>query len=74
MKHQIMGVKRGEDFPIFQRTIPIATSALKLVMGWQYEEESQHDYRLTEQQIIEIEKACAIILPRDIDLYLSTQI
>ncbi|MGY2278185.1 MULTISPECIES: hypothetical protein [unclassified Pseudomonas] len=74
MKHQVMGVKRGEDFPLFQQPLSIATSDLKIVMGWENEEEFQHDYRLTEQQIIEIEKSCAITLPRDLDLYLSTQI
>lgn len=74
MKHQVMGVKRGEDFPLFQQTLSIATSDLKIVMGWENEQEFQHDYRLTEQQIIEIETSCAITLPRDLDLYLSTQV
>ena len=74
MKHRVMGVKRGEDFPLFHQTLAITSSDLTRVMGWESEEESQHDYRLTEQQVIDIEEACAISLPRHLDLYLSTQI
>ncbi|RON55036.1 hypothetical protein [Pseudomonas frederiksbergensis] len=72
MKHLIMGVPKGEDFPSFEKQIPITTIELKLIMGWVNDEESFHDYRLTELQIVRIEKACSLELPRDLDLFLTS--
>ncbi len=74
MTHRIMGVKTGEDFPLYEQTISIATLDLKRIMGWRDDEDSLHDYKLTSQQIIDIEKACALSLPPDLDLYLTSQL
>ncbi len=67
-----MGVKSGEDFPLYEKQIPIATAELKVIMGWIEEEEILHDYRLTEHQILDIEKACSLDLPKNLDLYLTS--
>lgn len=72
MKHLIMGVPKGEDFPSFEKQIPISTTKLKLIMGWETDEDSLHDYRLTEQQIIGIEKACSLDLPKNLELFLTS--
>ncbi|MEB0226514.1 hypothetical protein [Pseudomonas sp. 10S4] len=72
MKHLIMGVPKGEDFPSFEKQIPITTTKLKLIMGWEKDEDSLHDYRLSEQQITSIEKACSLDLPKNLDLFLTT--
>ncbi|MGH8328881.1 MAG: pyocin S6 family toxin immunity protein [Pseudomonas fluorescens] len=72
MKHKIMGVPKGEDFPSFEKQIPIATTELRLIMGWENDEDLLHDYRLTGQQILGIEKACAMELPKHLDLFLTS--
>ncbi|MGE8067822.1 hypothetical protein [Pseudomonas sp. NPDC089569] len=71
MKHRIMGVKKGEDFFSYEKQIPVATEELKVIMGWKSDEDSLHDYKLTENQIIDIEIACSIELPRHLVLYLT---
>ncbi|KAA0996738.1 hypothetical protein FQ192_02925 [Pseudomonas sp. ANT_J12] len=73
MKYLIMGVPKGEDFPSFEKQIPITTIELQLIMGWVSDEESFHDYRLTESQILKIEKACSLELPKDLDLFLTSR-
>ena len=72
MKHLIMGVPKGEDFPSFEKQIPIATTELKLIMGWANDEDPLHDYRLTDQQVLGIEKACAMELPKNLELFLTS--
>ncbi|MBK5549965.1 hypothetical protein JFU49_06675 [Pseudomonas sp. TH03] len=72
MKHLIMGVPKGEDFPSFEMQTPITTSELKSIMGWENDEDSLHDYRLTEHQIMRIEKACSLELPKDLELFLTS--
>ncbi|WP_170929959.1 MULTISPECIES: hypothetical protein [unclassified Pseudomonas] len=68
-----MGVKKGEDFPEYEKSISIGAAELKIIMGWINQEESMHDYRLTEQQMCDIEKATALTLPRNLDLYLTSE-
>ena len=72
MKHLIMGAPKGEDFPSFEKQIPISTNELKRIMGWEKDEDSLHDYRLTEQQIIDIEKACSLERPKNLELFLTS--
>lgn len=72
MKHLIMGVPKGEDFPSFEKQLPITTTELKSIMGWEKEEDSLHDYRLTEHQIIGIEEACSLEFPKDLELFLTS--
>ncbi|UST86247.1 hypothetical protein [Pseudomonas siliginis] len=73
MKHRIMGVVKGDDSAVFEQALSISTSNLKVIMGWSTEEDLLYDYKLTEQQITDIEQACAVKLPRHLDLYLSTE-
>ena len=73
MKHRIMGVKKGEDFPVYERDISISIAKLTVIMGWIEDEDCLHDYRLTESQIVDIEKASSLDLPRNLDLYLTSQ-
>ncbi|MEJ5061708.1 MULTISPECIES: hypothetical protein [unclassified Pseudomonas] len=74
MKHRIMRVKKGEDFPVYEGDISIALAKLTVIMGWIEDEVCLHDYRLTESQIVDIEKASSLDLPRNLDLYLTSQI
>jgi hypothetical protein len=73
MKHRIMGVLEGDDSAVFERALPIATSSLKVIMGWSTKDDPLYDYKLTEQQITDIEQACAVTMPRHLDLYLSSE-
>lgn len=71
MKHIIMGVPKGEDFPSFEAEIPITLPELTKIMGWADEGDCIYDYRLTAQQITEIESVCSLALPKDLDLFLT---
>jgi hypothetical protein len=68
----VMGVRRGEDFPCFETTLPIMTNDLMPIMGWQNNNDRVFDYRLTEQQTCDIERACSTRLPRDLELFLTS--
>lgn len=72
MKFIVMGVSEGEDFPSFEKEIPIELTDLALIMGWKNEEDPLHDYLLTEQHITAIEKACVIELPKNLDFFLTS--
>lgn len=72
MKQLIMGVPKGEDFPSFEKQIFVEITELSLIMGWENDVDPLHDYRLTHQQIIAIEKACLIDLPKDLDYFLTS--
>jgi hypothetical protein len=41
-------------------------------MGWQNNNDRLFDYRLTEQQIHDIEQACSLELPKHLELFLTT--
>lgn len=73
MKHLIMGVPKGQDFPSFEKIILITLAELKVIMGWKNDTDLLHDYRLTPQQIIDIEKACSLELPDHLDLFLTSR-
>lgn len=71
MKHTIMGVRDGEDFASYEKTLLIFSGELAALMGWKMEEDYVHDYKLTKKQISEIEKICAILLPHNLTLFLT---
>lgn len=67
-----MGVPEGEDFPTFEKEIPIALTELALIMGWKNDEDPLHDYLLTTQHIAGIEKACSMDLPKHLNFFLTS--
>ena len=71
MKHVIMGVPEGEDFASFEKEIPVSDADLKLIMGWEKDDDYVYDYRLTSEQISAIEQLCSLELPRDLELFLT---
>lgn len=71
MKHMIMGIPKNEDFPTFELKLVIPTEKLSALMGWQNENDWMFDYRLTLEQITEIEKLIPQKLPVDLDLFLT---
>lgn len=71
MKHMIMGIPKNEDFPTFELKLVIPTEKLSALMGWQNENDWVFDYRLTLEQITEIEKLIPQKLPVDLDLFLT---
>ncbi|POA29092.1 hypothetical protein C1884_17995 [Pseudomonas sp. GW460-R15] len=72
MKHMLMGVPHDEDFPTLEKELPLTATELMPIMGWRHPNECAFDYLLTEQQICDIEKACSIRLPRDLELFLTS--
>ncbi len=71
MKHTIMGVRDGDDFASYEKTLPIPSDELAALMGWKREEDYVYDYKLTKKQISEIEKICAISFPHNLTLFLT---
>jgi len=71
-KFLVMGVPEGEDFPSFEKQIPIALKELSLIMGCTKDEDPLHDYLLTEQHLTAIEKACSIKLPANLNFFLTS--
>ncbi|SEM36054.1 hypothetical protein SAMN04487857_101344 [Pseudomonas sp. ok272] len=72
MKHLIMGVVKGEDLPSFERLIPITAEKPTHIMEWSNSEDPLYDYRLSQQQIIDIENARSLDLPKNLDLFLTS--
>ncbi|AZE85744.1 hypothetical protein C4J98_4362 [Pseudomonas orientalis] len=72
MNHVIMGVFPNEDFASFEQELPLSAQDLMEIMGWEQPDDCVFDYQLTEEQILKIEKACALKLPTHLDLFLSS--
>ncbi|MGB3125255.1 MAG: hypothetical protein WBB95_15685 [Pseudomonas sp.] len=72
MKHVIMGVLPDEDFASMEQELTLSTQELMDIMGWEKLEDCVFDYQLTEEQILKIEKKCALKLPSHFDLFLSS--
>ncbi|MNP57576.1 hypothetical protein D3C76_1524170 [compost metagenome] len=71
MKHTLMGVRDGDDFASYEKTLPILSGELAALMDWKTEEDYVYDYKLTKKQINEIERICAISLPHNLTLFLT---
>ncbi|WP_433736778.1 pyocin S6 family toxin immunity protein [Pseudomonas putida] len=72
MKHKIMGVRDGDDFASYEKTLTILSDELAALMNWESEEDYLYDYELTEKQINAIEHTCAISLPDNLTLFLTS--
>jgi hypothetical protein len=72
LKHTVMGVRDGDDFASYEKTLPILTSELAALMGWKNKEDYVCDYKLTKVQISEIEKLCSLSLPHNLTLFLTS--
>jgi hypothetical protein len=72
LKHTIMGVRDGEDFASYEKTLPILSDDLAVLMGWESREDYVYDYKLTKNQISAIEQACSISFPNDLTLFLTS--
>jgi hypothetical protein len=68
----IMGVQPDDDFPCFEKKLPISTIDLVPIMGWQNDNDCVFDYHLTKQQIRDIQKLCSLELPEHLELFLIT--
>lgn len=71
MTFEVIGFASGEDDLRYQQDIPLSREELTVIMPWKEEGDWVYDWRLTEHQIIEIQKLCPFQLPVDLDLYLS---
>lgn len=71
MIFEVIGFESGEDDLKYQQDIPLTREDLMVIMPWKEEGDWVYDWRLTEQQIVEIQKLCPFQLPMGLDLYLS---
>lgn len=72
LSHMIMGFRPDDDFPCLEKNLPISTIDLVPIMGWQNDNDCVFDYRLTEQQVRDIERSCSLKLPEHLELFLIT--
>jgi hypothetical protein len=71
MKHVVYGVISGEDFLTYKQEIPLSIEDLTVIMGWINRDDYVFDFRLTPQQIKDIEELSSLKFPENLDLYLS---
>jgi len=72
LKHSVMSVRDGDYFASYEKTLPILSSELAALMGWESEKDYVYDYELTKTQISEIEKTCCLALPHNLTLFLTS--
>ena len=72
MKHSVMGVRDGDYFASYETTLPILSNELAALIGWKDKKDYVYDYKLTKTQIREIEKTCALSLPHNLTLFLTS--
>jgi hypothetical protein len=70
MRHVVYGVPSGEDFPTYEQELPLSLDDLTIIMEWT-DDDHVFDFRLTAQQIKDIQDMSSIKFPEDLDLYLS---
>jgi hypothetical protein len=71
MKHLILVVPHGSDSISAEIELNVTVTELLPVMGWEHERDCIYDYKLTAQQINDIERLISQSLPKNADLYLS---
>ncbi len=74
MTHLIHGYSSTEDFHSFETQLSISLVQLKQIMGWSRDDECFLGYKLTATQIAQIETITDTPLPRNLELYLSTDV
>jgi hypothetical protein len=73
MKHYVTGYKPGEDEQIFKIMMPLDLAKLREIMQWPDNSYCAYDNELNEVQVQKIESASGIILPKNLDLFLTTE-
>lgn len=71
MRHAIRGYAPLEEVLSFKMDIPLSAADLKPIMGWVEDDDFLYVYKLTRQQVVEIEKACSLEFPKDLELHLK---
>ncbi|MGY4494936.1 DUF7683 domain-containing protein [Pseudomonas sp. TE3610] len=74
MTHLIHGYSSTEDFHSFETKLSISIAQLGQIMGWSRDDECFLGYKLTPTQIAQIETITDTSLPRNLELYLSTDV
>jgi hypothetical protein len=72
MIHEVMGCEYNTDIPVFEVRLPLNLPELKLIMGWERDDDCTADYELSAEQIRAIELAGDLKLPKGLDLFLTT--
>ncbi len=73
MKHYITGYRPAEDEQVFKTQVRLELEELTEIMQWSDEGECVFDNELNATHIADIEHKCQIRLPKDLDLYLTTE-
>lgn len=71
MRHIIMGFPKDEDYASFKHEILASASDLEPIMGWVDEGDCFDDYRLTAEQITALERLCSLVLPKELELFIT---
>ncbi|WP_459746668.1 DUF7683 domain-containing protein [Pseudomonas sp. 3A(2025)] len=65
------GVVLGEDFVVFSQDLNISLQELKVIMGWESDEDAIYDCQLETDQAASIERVSALSFPKGLDYYLT---
>lgn len=73
MKHYVTGYKPNKDEQVFKVRIPLSLSELRGIMQWTDDGDCVFDNEMSELHRQKIENACSIDLPKNLDLFLTTE-
>lgn len=71
MRYVVKGVVPGEDFAVFSQDLDISLRDLKVIMGWESDEDAIYDYQLESDQTAGIERVCSLVFSEGLDWYLT---
>jgi hypothetical protein len=73
MSFIVLGFYPGKDALVFEQSINLTLQELMPVMHW--ENSRDHvgaDFKLSTEQTVEIERLASLAMPRELDLYLTS--
>lgn len=71
VRYAIRGYALSEEIASFKMNISLSLIELASIMGWFEGDDYLYVYKLTEQQVMDIEKSCFLAFPKNLELYLS---
>ncbi|NUT84283.1 hypothetical protein THH46_01575 [Pseudomonas sp. NA13] len=73
MSFWVLGFYPGKDELVFEQSISLSVEDLKPVMQWAGSNDHiGADFRLSAKQVLEIERLASLVLPQELDLYLTS--
>lgn len=71
VRYAIRGYALSEEVACFKIDLSLSVIELASIMGWVEGDDYLYVYKLTKQQAMDIEKACFLEFPKNLELYLN---